>query len=75
MGRSFRDMRNEKCRDMSTVGANKESAEDETVSGGRSASVDPFERVPSNRLKHGPGFPGREWGEDKDADSDGDYDD
>jgi hypothetical protein len=68
-------MRDEKCRDMENVGANRKGAEDETVRGGLDKSVNPFERTPSNRLKHGPGFPGREWGEDRDADSDGDYDD
>jgi hypothetical protein len=76
MGRSFREMRDEKCRDMENVGANRKGAEDETVrSGGRDMSVDPFARQKTGLPKHGPGFPSMEWGEDRDADSDGDYDD
>ena len=77
MGRSYREMRDERCRDMENVGANRKGAEDETVSrgSGKDMSVDPFARTPSTRFRHGPGFAGREWGEDKDADSDGDYDD
>ena len=69
MVRSFREMRDEKCRDMENVGANRKGAEDETVrSGGRDMSVDPFARTPSTRFRHGPGFASREWGEDRDAD-------
>ena len=71
MGRSFREMRDEKCRDMENVGANRKGAEDETVrSGGKDRSVDPFARTPSSRFRHGPGFAGREWGEDRDEDRD-----
>jgi hypothetical protein len=56
---------------METVGANRKGAEDETVrSGGRDMSVDPFARIPSTRFRHGPGFAGREWGEDRDEDRD-----
>ena len=71
MGRSFREMRDEKCRDMENVGANRKGAEDETVvMGSNDKSVDPFARTPSTRFRHGPGFAGREWGEDRDEDRD-----
>jgi len=72
MGRSFREMRDESCRDMENVGANRKGAEDETVSrgSGKDMSVDPFARTPSTRFRHGPGFAGREWGEDRDEDRD-----
>jgi len=62
-----RDLGTESCRNMERVGANKKSNEDMTVSGrGRDMSNRPWggSRTAGN-MRHGPGFPCMEFGEDE----------
>ena len=66
MGR-VRDMGSESCRSMERVGANRRGNEDMTVSGrGRDESVRPWGKgTLSGSMRHGPGFPCMEFGEDE----------
>ena len=62
-----RDMGSESCRSMERVGANRRGNEDMTVSGrGRDESNRPWgnDRL-NSKMRHGPGFPCMEFGEDE----------
>lgn len=67
----FRELANESCRSMERVGSNRRGSEDMTVSGrGRDESVKPWGNDKlKGGMRHGPGFPCMEFGEDEERTS------